>query len=30
MEKEKFWVSRAIAFAIERKYPTAVQLVMGL
>jgi uncharacterized protein (UPF0216 family) len=24
-----FWVSRVIAYAILRKYPTAVQLVMG-
>jgi hypothetical protein len=30
MEEGKFWVSRAIAYAIARKYPTAVQLVMGL
>jgi uncharacterized protein (UPF0216 family) len=30
MEEERFWVSRAIAYAIARKYPTAVQLVMGL
>jgi uncharacterized protein (UPF0216 family) len=30
MEEGKFWVSRAIACAIARKYPTAVQLVMGL
>jgi len=30
MEEGKFWVSRAIAYEIARKYPTAVQLVMGL
>lgn len=30
MEDGKFWVSRAIAYAIARKYPTAVQMVMGL
>ncbi len=30
MEGGRFWISRAIAYAIARKYPTAVQLVMGL
>ena len=30
MEEGKFWVSRAIAYAIARKYPTVVQLLMGL
>jgi len=30
MEGGKFWISRAIAYAIARKYPTAFQLVMGL
>jgi len=30
MVEGRFWVSRAIAYAIARKYPTAVQLVMGL
>ena len=29
MENEKFWVSRAIVYAIAQKYPTAVQVVMG-
>ena len=28
MENEKFWVSRAIVYAIAQKYPTAVQVVM--
>lgn len=28
-QDEKFWVSRAIVYAILRRYPTAVQLVMG-
>lgn len=30
MEGGKFWVSRAIAYAIAGRYPTAVQIVMGL
>jgi hypothetical protein len=30
MEEGKFWFSRAISYAIARKYPTSVQLVMGL
>jgi hypothetical protein len=30
MEEGKFWISRAIAYAIARKYPTMIQLVMGL
>jgi hypothetical protein len=29
MEERKFWVSQALAYVIARKYPTAVQLVMG-
>ncbi len=29
LQDGKFWVSRAIVYAILRKYPTAVQLVMG-
>jgi uncharacterized protein (UPF0216 family) len=29
MQDGKFWVSRAIAYAIQRKYPTMIQLVMG-
>jgi len=29
MENERFWVSRAIVYAIAQKYPTAVQVVMG-
>jgi uncharacterized protein (UPF0216 family) len=28
-EGGKFWVSRPIAYAIMKKYPTAVQIVMG-
>jgi uncharacterized protein (UPF0216 family) len=28
-EKGRFWVSRPIAYAIMKKYPTAVQIVMG-
>jgi len=30
MEEGRFWVSRAIAYAIARKYPIAVQMVTGL
>ena len=30
MEEGRFCVSRAIAYAIARKYPTAVQVLMGL
>jgi len=29
LEGGKFWVGRAIAYAILRKYPAAVQIVMG-
>jgi len=29
LEGGKFWVSRAIVFAILRKYPTAFQIVLG-
>jgi len=29
MQEGRCWVSRAIAYAIMHKYPTAVQLVMG-
>jgi uncharacterized protein (UPF0216 family) len=29
MEGGRFWVARAIAYAILREYPTAVQIVMG-
>jgi hypothetical protein len=29
MEKGKFRISRAIAYAIARKYPTVVLLLMG-
>jgi hypothetical protein len=29
MQDGKFWVSRVIAYAIQRKYPTMIQLVMG-
>jgi uncharacterized protein (UPF0216 family) len=29
MQEGRWWVSRAIAYAIMHKYPTAVQLVMG-
>ena len=29
MQGGRFWVSRPIAYAILKKYPTAVQLVMG-
>ena len=28
-DKGRFWVSRPIAYAIMKKYPTAVQIVMG-
>jgi hypothetical protein len=28
-EGGRFWVSRPIAYAIMKKYPTAVQIVMG-
>jgi uncharacterized protein (UPF0216 family) len=28
-EEGKFWVSRAITYAILRRYPTAVQMVVG-
>jgi hypothetical protein len=28
-EAGRFWVSRPIAYAIMKKYPTAVQIVMG-
>ena len=28
-EGSRFWVSRPIAYAIMKKYPTAVQIVMG-
>jgi uncharacterized protein (UPF0216 family) len=29
MQGGRFWVSRPIAYAIMKKYPTAVQIVMG-
>jgi uncharacterized protein (UPF0216 family) len=29
LEKGKFWVARAIVYAMVRKYPTAFQVVMG-
>ena len=29
MPEGRWWVSRAIAYAIMHKYPTAVQMVMG-
>jgi uncharacterized protein (UPF0216 family) len=29
LQEGRFWVSRPIAYAIMRKYPTAVQIVMG-
>jgi len=29
LQDGKFWVSRAIVYAILQRYPTAVQLVMG-
>jgi hypothetical protein len=28
-EGGRFWVARPIAYAIMKKYPTAVQIVMG-
>jgi len=28
-EGRRFWVSRPIAYATMKKYPTAVQIVMG-
>lgn len=30
MQGDRFWVSRPIAYAILKKYPTAVQIVMGV
>ena len=30
MQGDRVWVSKPIAFAIQRKYPTAVQIVMGV
>ena len=30
MQEGKFWLSRAIVYAIMRKYPATVQLVMGI
>ncbi|MDD1700848.1 MAG: DUF61 family protein [Methanoregula sp.] len=30
MQEGKFWLSRVIVYAIMRKYPTTVQLVMGI
>jgi len=29
MQVDRFWISRPIAYAIMKKYPTAVQIVMG-
>jgi hypothetical protein len=29
LQEGRFWVSRPIAYAIMKKYPTAVQIVMG-
>jgi uncharacterized protein (UPF0216 family) len=29
MQEGRFWVSRPIAYAIMRKYPAAVQVIMG-
>jgi hypothetical protein len=29
IEGGRFWVSRPIAYAIMKKYPTAVQIVIG-
>jgi hypothetical protein len=29
MQGDRFWVSRPIAYAIMKKYPTAVQIVMS-
>ncbi|HNX17522.1 MAG TPA: DUF61 family protein [Methanoregula sp.] len=30
MQGDRFWVSRPIVYAIVKKYPTAVQIVMGV
>lgn len=30
IQGDRFWVSRPIAYAIMKKYPTAVQIVMGV
>ncbi len=30
MQNDRFWVSRPIVYAIMKKYPTAVQIVMGV
>ena len=30
MQCDRFWVSRPIVYAIMKKYPTAVQVVMGV
>ena len=30
MQGDRFWVSRPIVFALLKKYPTAVQIVMGV
>ncbi len=30
MQGDRFWVSRPIAYTIMKKYPTAVQIVMGV
>lgn len=30
MQGDRFWVAKPIAFALLKKYPTAVQIVMGV
>jgi len=30
MQGDRFWVSRPIVYAIMRKYPTVIQIVMGV
>ncbi|HOX34724.1 MAG TPA: DUF61 family protein [Methanoregulaceae archaeon] len=30
MQGERFWISRPIVYAIQKKYPTMIQIVMGV